>query len=106
VIVIGPGAVVTAIWGKAAELDIEPFRNTPYFAPLQRVLAYMTKMGESGLPPERIGEAVLHALTANKPKVRYAVSPQPFADFMARNLPKRLLDRMIGGRLGLLPARR
>jgi NAD(P)-dependent dehydrogenase (short-subunit alcohol dehydrogenase family) len=106
VIVIGPGAVVTAIWGKAAELDIEPFRNTPYFAPLQRVLAYMTKMGESGLPPERIGKAVLQALTASKPKVRYAVSPQPVQDFMARNLPKRVVDRFIGGQLGLSAARR
>lgn len=106
VIVIGPGAVVTAIWGKAAELDIEPFRNTPYFTALQRVLAYMAKMGEGGLPPERIGEAVLQALTANRPKVRYEVSPQPMQDFMARNLPKRLVDRMIGGQLGLLPARK
>jgi len=106
VIVIGPGAVVTAIWGKAAELDIEPFRNTPYFGPLERVLAYMTKMGEGGLPPERIGEVVLRALTAAKPKVRYAVSPQPVQDFMARTLPKRLVDRLIGGQLGLSAARR
>jgi NAD(P)-dependent dehydrogenase (short-subunit alcohol dehydrogenase family) len=106
VIVIGPGAVVSAIWGKAAELDIEPFRNTPYFTALERVLAYMTKMGESGLPPERIGEAVLHALTATKPKVRYAVSPQPLQDFMMRMLPKRFVDRLIGGRLGLQPARK
>jgi NAD(P)-dependent dehydrogenase (short-subunit alcohol dehydrogenase family) len=106
VIVIGPGAVVTAIWGKAAELDIEPFRNTPYYKPLGRVLAYMTKMGASGLPPERIGEVVLHALTAAKPKVRYAVSPQPVQDFMARTLPKRLVDRLIGGQLGLSTAPR
>ena len=46
---------------------------------------------------------MLHALTAAKPKVRYAVSPQPVQDFLARRLPKRVVDRLIGGRLGLLP---
>ena len=62
-------------------------------------------MGKKGLPPERIGEAVLLALTAPKPKVRYAVSPQPLQDFHGATSSPRLVDRMIGGRLGLLPAR-
>jgi NAD(P)-dependent dehydrogenase (short-subunit alcohol dehydrogenase family) len=106
VIIIGPGAVATPIWAKAEQIDITPYRNTPYIVPLERLRAYMLKLGEGGLPPERIGEAVLHALTTPKPKVRYAVSPRPLEDFMARMLPKRYVDRMIGGRLGLLPARR
>jgi hypothetical protein len=66
----------------------------------------MLQLGKQGLSPERIGEAVLHALTAARPKVRYSVTPQPLQDWMARNLPKRVVDRMIGGRLGLLPPRR
>ena len=49
---------------------------------------------------------MLHALTAARPKVRYSVTPQPLQDWMARNLPKRVVDRMIGKRLGLLPAQR
>ena len=73
--------------------------------PLERLRAYLLTMGKNGLPPERIGEAVLLALTAPKPKVRYAVSPQPLQDFIARNFPRRFVDRLIGGRLGLLPAR-
>jgi NAD(P)-dependent dehydrogenase (short-subunit alcohol dehydrogenase family) len=105
VIVIGPGAVATPIWDKAEQVDTSPYRDTPYAVPLERLRAFMWTMGKKGLPPERIGEAVLLALTAPKPKVRYAVSPQPLQDFLARNLPRRLVDRMIGGRLGLLPAR-
>jgi hypothetical protein len=35
--------------------------------------------------------------------VRYAVSPQPVLDFMLRNLPKRLVDRLMASQLGLLP---
>jgi NAD(P)-dependent dehydrogenase (short-subunit alcohol dehydrogenase family) len=106
VIVIGPGAVATPIWSKAEQIDITAYINTPYATALERLRNHMLSLGKLGLPPERIGEAVLHALTAAKPKVRYAVSPQPFQDWMARSLPRRVVDRMIGRRLGLLPTRR
>jgi NAD(P)-dependent dehydrogenase (short-subunit alcohol dehydrogenase family) len=103
VIVIGPGSVATPIWDKVHETDVTPYRNTPYAVPLDHFRAEALAEAKRGLPPERIGEAVLHALTTAKPKVRYAVSPQPVQDWMIRNLPKRLIDRMIGKRLGLLP---
>jgi NAD(P)-dependent dehydrogenase (short-subunit alcohol dehydrogenase family) len=105
VIVIAPGAVATPIWSKAEEVDITPYLSTPYAEPLKRLRAYMLALGEKGFPPERIGEAVLAALTAARPKVRYRVTPNPLQDFMARRLPKRFIDRMVGGRLGLLPAK-
>jgi NAD(P)-dependent dehydrogenase (short-subunit alcohol dehydrogenase family) len=106
VIVVAPGAVATPIWRKAEQLDITPYLDTPYGKALERLRTHMVKLGKVGLPPEQIGEAVLHALTAAKPKVRTTVTPQPFQDFLARTLPKRVVDRMIGGRLGLLPPRR
>jgi NAD(P)-dependent dehydrogenase (short-subunit alcohol dehydrogenase family) len=106
VIVIAPGAVATPIWNKAEQIDVTPYLNTPYATALERMRAYMLTLGKDGLPPERIGQAVLHALTAAKPKVRTTVTPRPFEDFLARSLPKRIVDRMIGGRLGLLPPRR
>jgi NAD(P)-dependent dehydrogenase (short-subunit alcohol dehydrogenase family) len=106
VIVIAPGAVATPIWNKAEQIDVTPYLNTPYATALERMRAYMLTLGKQGLPPERIGEEVLQALTAAKPKVRTTVTPQPFQDFLARSLPKRVVDRMIGGRLGLLPPRR
>lgn len=105
VIVIAPGAVATPIWSKAEEVDITPYLSTPYAEPLKRLRAYMLALGEKGFPPERIGEAVLQALTAAKPKVRYRVTPNPLQDFMARRLPKRFIDRTVGGRLGLLPTK-
>jgi len=103
VIVIGPGAVATPIWSKVEQVDITPYLNTPYARPLERLRAYMLALGEKGLPPERIGEVVLQALTAARPKVRYAVTQQPLQDWPARHLPKRAVDRMVGKRLGLLP---
>jgi NAD(P)-dependent dehydrogenase (short-subunit alcohol dehydrogenase family) len=105
VIVVAPGAVATAIWGKAEQIDITPYRDTPYVTALERMRAYMLTLGKTGLPPERLGVAVHRALTAPRPKVRYTVTPRPLEDFLTRALPKRMVDRMIGGRLGLLPQR-
>jgi NAD(P)-dependent dehydrogenase (short-subunit alcohol dehydrogenase family) len=103
VILIEPRAVATPIWKKAEQIDITPFLTTPYGTALQRLLSYTRSVSKTGLPSERIGEAVLRALIAAKPKVRYTISPQPFQDWMARTLPRRTVDRMIGKRLGLLP---
>jgi NAD(P)-dependent dehydrogenase (short-subunit alcohol dehydrogenase family) len=105
VIVVAPGAVATPIWAKAEGADITPYLSTPYAEPLKRLRAFMLALGEKGYPPERIGETVLQALTTARPKVRYRVTPNPFQDFVARRLPKRFIDRLVGGRLGLLPAK-
>jgi len=105
VIVIAPGAVATPIWSKAEQVDVTPYLNTPYAEPLQRLRTYMLGLGENGLRPERLGEVVMEALTSARPKVRYRVTQDPLRDWMGRNLPKRLVDRVVGRRLGLLPAR-
>jgi NAD(P)-dependent dehydrogenase (short-subunit alcohol dehydrogenase family) len=105
VIVIGPGAVATAIWEKGEQVDVTPYLNTPFGPPLERLRELARAEAKRGLPPERIGETILHALTAARPKVRYAVSPQPVLDWVLRHLPKRLVDRLMGRRLGLLPKR-
>jgi NAD(P)-dependent dehydrogenase (short-subunit alcohol dehydrogenase family) len=106
VIVIGPGSVATAIWEKGLQVDTTPYLNTPYAKPLENLRALALEEASRGLPPERLGKAVMHALTATRPKVRYSVSPQPLQDWLALNLPKRLVDRFVGRQLGLIPASR
>jgi NAD(P)-dependent dehydrogenase (short-subunit alcohol dehydrogenase family) len=103
VVVIAPGAVATPIWDKADETDTSAYADTVYGPPLDRLRAYMLSIGKSGLPAERIGEAVHTALTTAKPRVRYTITPQPLQMLMADLLPKRTLDRIVGKRLGLLP---
>ncbi len=44
------------------------------------------------------------ALTAAKPKVRYTVTPDPFQNFLINTLPKRMVDNLVAGRLGLKKA--
>jgi NAD(P)-dependent dehydrogenase (short-subunit alcohol dehydrogenase family) len=103
VIVLGPAAVKTPIWDKTKATDIARYSNTPYFKPLQNMLAYALKLGETGLPVEKLGYLIHHVLTVQRPKVRYAVSAEPAQLAMANVMPKRMLDRIIAKRMGLLP---
>jgi NAD(P)-dependent dehydrogenase (short-subunit alcohol dehydrogenase family) len=101
VIVVAPGAVATAIWGKADQADITPYRDTPFYPALEKVRAFMN--GAGGLAPEKLGDVVATALTTARPKARYTVAPDPVQTFLMANLPRRMVDRMIAGRLGLTP---
>ena len=103
VIVIAPGPVKTPIWSKADEVDLSAYRDSPYFAALQRIRAYMLRLGESGLPPERIAEGIFEALTSPRPKVRTTITPNPIEQLIISILPKRMVDKIIAKRLGLLP---
>jgi short-subunit dehydrogenase len=101
VIVVGPGAVATPIWDKADSVDVSQYANTPYVQSLTAVKNFMLETGRKGFPPEKLGEVVHKALTVAKPKTRYTVTPEPFMNFLMLNLPKRMVDNMVAGRLGL-----
>jgi len=57
--------------------------------------------GRQGLPAERIGETVHHALTTTRPKVRYTVTPTWIQQWLVDHLPRRVLDRIVANKLGL-----
>jgi short-subunit dehydrogenase len=103
VIIVAPGAVKTPIWGKAEEVDISVYKNSPFFPALERISKFMVQFGETGLPAEKIAETIAGALTSAHPKVRYQVTPDPMRHLMTAILPKRMLDRIIAKRLGLMP---
>ena len=101
VVMIRPGAVATPIWDKADEVDVSQFANTPYLEPLKKIKDYMIARGHKGYPPERIGRAVLKALTAARPKTAYTENPDKAQSVMVRILPKRVLDSAVASQLGL-----
>jgi NAD(P)-dependent dehydrogenase (short-subunit alcohol dehydrogenase family) len=103
VIIVAPGAVKTPIWTKAEEVDISAYRNSPFFPTLEKMRKFMLHLGEIGLPPEKIAESVAEALTSARPKVRYQVTPDPMRHLITGVLPKRMVDRIIAKRLGLMP---
>jgi NAD(P)-dependent dehydrogenase (short-subunit alcohol dehydrogenase family) len=101
VIIIGPGPVATPIWDKAEAVDIFAYAQTDYLESAQRAQAYMIRNGKNGLPPEKVGEVVWHALTTRNPRVRYAVVGGDFLRrFIQRLLPKRIIDRIVAKNLG------
>ena len=103
VIIVAPGAVKTPIWSKAEEVDISAYKNSPFFPALGRIRQFMLRLGETGLPPEKIAEAIAEALTSAHPKVRYQLTPDPMRHLVLGVLPKRMTDKIIAKRLGLLP---
>jgi NAD(P)-dependent dehydrogenase (short-subunit alcohol dehydrogenase family) len=103
VIVIAPGAVATAIWGKAGEAELARYANTPYATQLAKLQKIAAEQGRKGLKPEVLGRAIMKALTVARPKVRYTVTPEPVLNFVLNTVPRRTADRMIAGRLGLKP---
>jgi NAD(P)-dependent dehydrogenase (short-subunit alcohol dehydrogenase family) len=83
VAVIEPGAVATNLWEKA----LRAFEDLPSHVPpealrlyypswseaLERARADKHRLFRMAMPPERVVEAILHALTSNRPKTRYLV---------------------------------
>jgi short-subunit dehydrogenase len=104
VIIVAAGAVKTPIWSKAEEVDISAYQNSPYFPALKGMRKYMLKLGETGLPAEKIAERIAEALTSASPKVRYQITPEPMRYLMMAILPKRMIDKIIAQRLGLMPS--
>jgi NAD(P)-dependent dehydrogenase (short-subunit alcohol dehydrogenase family) len=103
VIIIAPGAVKTPIWSKVEEIDISAYKNSPFFPALERIRKFMLHLGETGLPAEKIAEAIAAALTSAHPKVRYQLTPDPMQHLITAVLPKRMVDKIIAKRLGLMP---
>jgi NAD(P)-dependent dehydrogenase (short-subunit alcohol dehydrogenase family) len=103
VIIVAPGAVKTPIWSKADEADISGYRNSPFYPALEKIRKFTRQLGENGLPPEKIAEAIVGALTSASPKVRYSITPDPMRHIITAVLPKRTVDRIIARRLGLMP---
>lgn len=103
VIIVAPGPVKTPIWSKAEEVDISAYRNSPYLPALEGAREFTKHFSEIGLPAERIAQTIAGALTSANPRVRYQITPDPMRHLITGMLPKRMVDRIIARRLGLMP---
>lgn len=102
-VIIEPGAVNTALYDKGENEDLSEFKPTPYWEAIENFRKYVVKEGRRGLPPERLAKTVYVALTAAKPKARYAVVPRRFKNWiLPRLLPTRMVDDAIAKQMGLI----
>jgi hypothetical protein len=104
VIVIGPGPVKTSIWDKAEEIDTSRYENSPYAPLLERFQKAFVIKGRNGYSQERLGKLIHKALTTPRPRVRYAAVKSGIVEkLMLALAPPRVIDRVIGKAVGLLP---
>lgn len=94
VIVIEPGSVRTPIWEKIDERDLDRYRDTPYASLLPLIRNQALAGVRRGLPPQAVADAVLQALTANRPKARMVVVRRKLRFRILRLLPDLVLDRL------------
>jgi hypothetical protein len=103
VVVIEPGSVRTPIWDKAQDLDVEQYSQTPYKSILEGMKDVFVNRGKTGIPVEKVSQAIYTALTASKPKTRYVIARKLFTGWLLpRYLPDRQFDRIVGKRLGII----
>jgi len=105
---VEPGSVATPIWDKGKDsADAIRDRLTPqderlYGDKVARMSKVLEKIGARGVPPEKVAEAIGHALTAQRPKTRYLVgSDARMTLLMRRLLPDRIRDRIVARAAGL-----
>lgn len=105
VIIVGPGAVKTAIWEKGPAQEInEEYLNTDYIRPMQRFQKEIVIVGKNGFPIDYLGKRLLKIMETKKPKTRYAIVPNKFKKWtLMRLIPDRIVDQMVAKVLGLQP---
>lgn len=101
VVAINPGPIKTPIWDKADEMDIEPYAQTDYARPIQKILKAVKAEADNALPPIRVAQAVHKALTDKTPKLNTIVISKRFQMTLMKALPRRMLDGLIASALGL-----
>lgn len=100
--VIEPGAIATPIWEKSinAAKDLEALADvtaaTRYRETMIGVKEAVMKAAARAIPPDAVVRAVVHALTAPRPRTRYLVgSDAKIRNWMVKWLPDRLNDRLL-----------
>jgi NAD(P)-dependent dehydrogenase (short-subunit alcohol dehydrogenase family) len=100
--IIEPGAIATPIWDKSLQMSLEVEAEISaegkqlYEAAAERIRRAVSSATARAIPPEAVARAVLHALTAKRPKTRYLVGRDAkLRAVMLKWLPDRLQDWLL-----------
>jgi len=98
---IEPGAVKTPIWQTSDRLGETILANAPpdsakyYGAAVDAMRKFAAKTGESGISPEVVAAAIVHAVESPRPRLRYLLGTDARAELAIQTLvPARLRERL------------
>ena len=103
VIIVAPGAVKTPIWSKADEVDISAYRNSPYFPAMAAGPQIHAAPRRNRIAAGKDRRADRRRADVGQPAGALRDHAGPDAASDQALLPKRMVDRIIAKRLGLLP---
>ncbi|HXN09253.1 MAG TPA: SDR family NAD(P)-dependent oxidoreductase [Candidatus Acidoferrales bacterium] len=100
--IVEPGSVITPIWSKGRQTRQQMERLLGaqgvalYGSELKDLLRASEEQERIGMPVERVAQAIVHALTARRPKTHYLVGSRLAS--AASHLPATLRDKHVFGR--------
>ena len=106
--IIEPGAIASSIWqgsaarGDAISATLDPAARALYAESMAALREVAKKTEQRAISPEGVAEAVVHALTARRPRTRYLVGTDAkIRAFLKTVLSDRMQDKMVSWFLGL-----
>jgi NAD(P)-dependent dehydrogenase (short-subunit alcohol dehydrogenase family) len=110
--IVEPGNIDTPIWQKGlgqADVLLEkmPAHGRELYDPVVDAARQAAeKSARTAIPPMAVAKAVVHALTADKPKTRYVVGTDArIQAVVARLVPDGMKDWLVSREMGLLQSR-
>ena len=103
VIVVGPGNIKTAIWGKNKAETIEQYRETDYYEPLKNMHKYMQDLvPRDSLDLDVFSRRLIRIFEKKNPGTRYTVVNKPLNNWIIVNLiPEKIKNRVVAKIMGL-----
>jgi NAD(P)-dependent dehydrogenase (short-subunit alcohol dehydrogenase family) len=100
--IVEPGSIATPIWERGTRTAEEVqeragSRQQALYGPaMERLRALALELAERGIPPEKVADAIEHALTAQRPRSRYLVGLDAKVQARLKPLiPTPLFDRIV-----------
>ena len=91
VVIVGPGAVKTPIWGKGTNMG--RYKKSAYYPAMQRFLKQVQAAEARGFSIDYIGKRLVQIHETTRPRIRYALVPKKLTGWiLPRLLPARALD--------------
>jgi NAD(P)-dependent dehydrogenase (short-subunit alcohol dehydrogenase family) len=104
--VVEPGSIATPIWERGARAADDLLERVPeterlYGSQVAAARRMSRKLGEGGIPPERVASTIEHALTSRRPRTRYLVGADAKVQARLKTVtPARAWDRLVARVMG------